>query len=164
MQTITGYSYERADYKNKKRILKHRGLLQDLFNEKAKEVMQGDYKNIKFRVAYKPFWKRDISTMKFTYLKRNREILSIRVKLSLKGLTKNVYYGYGNDYYGCRSITVNPYIIGNRKKARLFVLYHELYHAKQLLDNGMEKYIKLSQFKRELEADIFALSKITKKG
>lgn len=153
---ITGYSFEHSDYKNKKRKLKHKKLLKDLFFKIAREVLGDNWRLCKFRVSYKTFYGGNSSKCTYYYDSITGKKSCI-VKIDLESLTKRVYLGYDNGYYKCRAKRVNHHIIGNRKNARLFVIYHELNHAKQFL-NG--KIHRLSLFRRETESDILALSKI----
>jgi len=156
MGNIYGYSYENKEYKNKKRIRKHRKLLKDLFYKIAKEVLGDNWHCVKFRLSYKKFYSENSSKCSY-YLERITQKKYCVIKLDLESLKRRVYYGYNNGYYNCRVKRVNPHVVGNRKKARLFVIYHELSHAKQFFSG---KSNRLSLFRKETEADIFALSKI----
>ena len=157
MGNILGYSYDNIGrYGNNKRIRKHKKLLKDLCYQKAKEVLGIDYPKVKFRFSYKSFCGGNSSRCAY-YRNIYTDKKMCIIKIDLQSLTQKVFYGYNNIYYKCRSKRVNPFIIGNRKKARLFVIYHELAHAKSFLNN---KNKRLSRFRREVEADILALSKI----
>jgi len=85
-------------------------------------------------------------------------ILYQKMFLSMVSLKDKVKHGYSNDYYSGRHEKLN-FVIGNRKKALLFVMYHEIYHFIQRRKYGIDFY-DLSIYDRESQADNFAIAKI----
>jgi len=122
-------------------LKKRKHLIRKLFKEVAKETV-GSYSSLKLRIIDK----RNYSTCIAYY---NGDI---NILLGLNGVEKRVKYGYPNDYYINRPERLNKYIIRNRHNALRFVLYHELRHAWQRIND-----IYLND---EYDADTWALAHI----
>ena len=143
---------------NRKKVLRRNKLLKKLFYTIAKNELKNYdiYKFIKFEIKNE-FNSGCRTDFIYNIIEKNHCIKSIKITYGVIGIKRDISEGYSNfySYYKNRGNFINKHILGNKRKAVLFIFYHELYHAKKRL------YGKhYSGNFEELQADNFAIDKI----
>lgn len=129
-----------------KNLQKRKTLIRKLFKEVAKETIG----KVKVPPKLRIIDKREYSTCRTFF---DGEIV---ILLGLSGVNARVRSGYPADYYKGRPDRLNKYIIKNRHNALRFILYHELRHAWQRLNDINRD----NEYQREYDADSWALAHI----
>ena len=133
------------------RLKKRKDLIKKLFKNAAKETVGIDNLNrVKLRIITK-----NTSSNGSYCGNRNGSIV---VGINLKGLETRIKQGYSPSYYPTRPLRLNRYILNNRHNALRFVIYHEVRHAYQRINNINRD----NQYQKEYDADSWALAHINK--
>lgn len=120
-------------------------LIKKLFEDIAQETIDPEnIHRIRLTILYTQdgynFCRRHVSNSNFT------------IGIELYAIKKRTLKGYSNGYYPGRKLKIDKYILHNRHNAIRFVLYHELKHAKDFIENRIER-----EDIEELKADEWAI-------
>jgi len=139
-----------------KRQIKQKKLIKKLFVNIVKDLdIKKDIPlNIRFK---KNGWASYCST------KSHNNIISKQViGYCISDTKKITKEGYPNDYYYGRADYLNKYIKHNKHNSIRFILLHELKHAIDYRELGIEAVKNLSTEIKEKNCDIFAIENIKK--